>query len=56
MSENKKLSLADAVKQKLAQKQEQAQGKQENGLVKNTKTLKSQMTKKPSNTRRKMGV
>ncbi|WP_199484538.1 hypothetical protein [Peribacillus glennii] len=56
MAENKKISLADAVKQKLAQKQGQAQDKQGNGLVKNTKKLTSQMTKKPSNTRRKMGV
>ncbi|WP_409304286.1 hypothetical protein [Peribacillus sp. SCS-155] len=53
---DKKLSFAEAVKQKLAQKQGSGNGKQDNGLVRKTQPLKNQMTKKPSNTRRKMGV
>ncbi|WP_233569848.1 hypothetical protein [Falsibacillus albus] len=56
MAEKKKVSLAEAMKQKLAEKKGQAQAKHDNGLVKKTQPMKSQMTKKPSNTRRKMGV
>lgn len=57
MSEKKKVSLAEAMKQKLAQKQQQASnGKLENGLVKKTQPLKSQLTKKPNNQRKRMGV
>ncbi len=57
MSENKKLSLADAVKQKLAQKQaETSKDKLETGVVKKTKPLKSQLTKKPNNQRKRTGV
>jgi hypothetical protein len=56
MSEKKKINLAEAMKQKLAQKQQQqAKGKQDKGIVKNTQTLKSQFSKKPGATRRKMG-
>ncbi|MGW6663732.1 hypothetical protein [Peribacillus sp. NPDC055009] len=57
MSENKKLSLADAVKQKLAQKQAGlSKDKLETGVVKKTKQLKSQLTKKPNNQRKRTGV
>ena len=57
MSENKKLSLADAVKQRLAQKQAiSSQDKLETGVVKKTKQLKSQLTKKPNNQRKRTGV
>jgi len=56
--EQKKISLADAVKQKLAQKkQEQANGsKQKFGPGGNQQTMKSQNTKKVNNQRKKMGV
>ncbi|KEF39046.1 hypothetical protein M670_01432 [Schinkia azotoformans MEV2011] len=57
MSEKKKIGLAEAIKQKLAQKQQQTNnGKLENGLVKKTQPLKSQLTKKPNNQRKRMGV
>jgi hypothetical protein len=57
MSEKKKVSLAEAMKQKLAQKQQQtSNGKLENGIVKKTQPLKSQLTKKPNNQRKRMGV
>lgn len=53
----KKVSLQEAMKQMLAnKKQGQATGKAGNGLVKNTKTMKSQQTKKPNNQRRRTGV
>lgn len=57
MSEKKKISLAEAMKQKLAQKQQQADNsKFENGIVKKTKPLQSQLTKKPNNQRKRTGV
>ena len=57
MTEKKKVSLAEAMKQKLAQKQQQTNnGKLENGIVKKTQPLKSQLTKKPNNQRKRMGV
>ncbi len=57
MTEKKKISLAEAMKQKLAQKQQQTNnGKLENGIVKKTQPLKSQLTKKPNNQRKRMGV
>lgn len=56
MSEKKKVSLAEAMKQRLAQKQEeQANNKQGKGMGHQKHSLKSQVSKKPSNTRRKMG-
>ncbi|MEL3971996.1 hypothetical protein AAEO50_06880 [Rossellomorea oryzaecorticis] len=56
MTEKKKISLQEAMKQQLAKKKEaQAGGKQAtNGLASNQR-MQSQQTKKPSNTRRKMG-
>jgi len=56
--EPKKISLADAVKQKLAQKkQEQAQAKsQQKHHSGSGPVMKSQHTKKPNNQRKKMGV
>ncbi|WP_274649087.1 hypothetical protein [Paenibacillus humicola] len=56
--ETKKISLAEAVKQKLAQKkQAQAEGKQQKfSPGGNQQTLKSQNTKKVNNQRKKMGV
>ncbi|MFC5649345.1 hypothetical protein ACFPYJ_09415 [Paenibacillus solisilvae] len=56
--EPKKISLAEAVKQKLAQKKlDQAQGgKQKHGPGGNQQTMKSQNTKKVNNQRKKMGV
>jgi hypothetical protein len=58
MSENKKMSLAEAVKQKLAQKQagNTNQATKENGVVKTAKPLKNQLTKKPNNQRKRTGV
>ncbi|GLI85563.1 hypothetical protein FZC83_06700 [Rossellomorea marisflavi] len=54
--EPKKISLQEAMKQQLAKKKEaQSSGKQgKNGLASNQR-MQSQQTKKPSNTRRKMG-
>lgn len=52
----KKVSLQEAMKQRLAEKK---QAQQSNNQLKgntSTKKLKSQQTKKTSNTRRKMGV
>jgi len=57
VQEPKKVSLAEAVKQKLAQKkQEQNAGKQKFGPGGNQPVLKSQNTKKVNNQRKKMGV
>jgi hypothetical protein len=59
MSEEiKKVSLADAVKQKLAQqKQAQSQGNKQGGFNGNQpKALKTQSTKKINNQRKRMGV
>lgn len=53
----KKISLQEAMKQQLENKKAQSsanKGKMNGDL--STKKLKSQQTKKPSNTRRKMGV
>ncbi|WP_199880509.1 hypothetical protein [Bacillus massiliglaciei] len=57
MSEPKKMTLAEAVKQKLAsQKAGAAQSQKETGVVKKTKPLKNQLTKKPNNQRKRTGV
>ncbi|WP_180994304.1 hypothetical protein [Bacillus sp. Marseille-P3661] len=57
MSEKKKINLAEAMKQKLAQKQQdQVAGQKGKGLVKKTQPLTSQLTKKPNNQRKRMGV
>lgn len=56
-NEKKKLSLQELVKQQLEAKKNNAAGNK--GNVKgdtSTKKMKSQQTKKTSNTRRKMGV
>lgn len=53
----KKISLQEAMKQQLENKKAQSsnsKGKMNANL--STKKMKSQQTKKPSNTRRKMGV
>ncbi|WEG14793.1 hypothetical protein PU629_10770 [Pullulanibacillus sp. KACC 23026] len=56
MSEKKKVNLAEAMKQKLAEKkQQQTQGKNGTGFGNQKQTMKSQQFKKVSNTRRKMG-
>ncbi|WP_316570231.1 hypothetical protein [Neobacillus sp. YIM B06451] len=55
-TEKKKISLQEAMKQQLANKKNQAAAAKGNGATDtSTKKMKSQMTKKPSNTRRKMG-
>ncbi|WP_456272194.1 hypothetical protein [Bacillus sp. AK031] len=55
-TDKKKISLAQAMKDKLAQqKQNQAQGKQK-AMVKSTQPLKSQLTKKPNNQKKRTGV
>ncbi|WP_168413051.1 hypothetical protein [Bacillus salacetis] len=55
-SEKKKISLAQAMKDKLAQqKQQQPNGKQ-NRLVKSTQPLKNQLTKKPNNQKKRTGI
>ncbi|SDX75077.1 hypothetical protein [Paenibacillus sp. CF384] len=57
--EPKKISLAEAMKQKLAQKkqdQANANNKQKHGPGGNQQTMKSQNHKKVNNQRKKMGV
>ncbi|MBM7703410.1 hypothetical protein [Metabacillus iocasae] len=54
-TEKKKISLQEAMKQKLASKQ-QNQASNQHGLVKSTQQLKSQQTKKTNNQRKRMGV
>ncbi|AJY74386.1 hypothetical protein [Paenibacillus beijingensis] len=56
--EPRKVSLAEAVKRKLEQKkQQQAVGRNSVGHHDTgTKAMKSQMTKKPNNQRKRMGV
>ena len=55
--EPRKMSLAEAVKRKLEQSKQQAGGKQGQGFAGNSpKAMKSQMTKKPNNQRKRMGV
>ena len=54
---SKKVSLQEAIKQKLAVKKEATKStNQVNGPVKKTKELQSQLTKKPNNQRKRMGV
>ena len=54
---SKKVSLQEAIKQKLASKnQVNKTGNHANGPVKKTKELQSQLTKKPNNQRKRMGV
>ncbi len=53
----KKISLQEAMKQQLENKKKQSDsGKGKMNADLSTKKMKSQQTKKPSNTRRKMGV
>lgn len=53
----KKISLQEAVKRQLEAKKNQSSGKQADSKASfETKKMKSQQTKKVSNTRRKMGV
>ncbi|WP_179295374.1 hypothetical protein [Bacillus sp. FJAT-45350] len=55
-TEKKKVSLQEAIKQKLAEKkQAQAAGKA-NGWVSSNQTMKSQQTKKSNNQRKRRGV
>ena len=55
--ERKKVSLQELVKQQLANKKAaQANGKKVTNALGTNQKAKSQQTKKPSNTRRKMGV
>lgn len=54
--ERKKISLKEAMAQKLAsKKQEQASGKHSSNSGNNNTNVKSQLTKKPNNQRRKLG-
>ncbi|MEH7121219.1 hypothetical protein V7128_28025 [Neobacillus vireti] len=53
----KKVSLQELMKQQLANKKNQSSsGKGKGNGSQATQKMKSQQTKKPSNTRRKMGV
>lgn len=53
----KKISLQEAMKQQLANKTQQAQGgKSTLSGNQKTKKMKSQLTKKPNNQRKRMGV
>ncbi|MGF2614940.1 hypothetical protein ACQUWN_04930 [Rossellomorea aquimaris] len=54
-TEKKKISLAQAMKEKLAQKKQQS-GSNPSRLVKSTQPLKSQLTKKPNNQKKRTGV
>ncbi|MBN6187238.1 hypothetical protein JQN58_09655 [Aneurinibacillus sp. BA2021] len=56
-SARKKISLQEAIKQKLAQKKlEQSNTKHAGSHTKTTQKLKSQQTKKPNNQRKRTGV
>jgi hypothetical protein len=56
-TEKKKISLQELMKQQLENKKNQnAGGKGKASADLSAKKMKSQQTKKPSNTRRKMGV
>ncbi|MEH7222292.1 hypothetical protein V7112_00650 [Bacillus sp. JJ1566] len=56
-AQKKKISLQEAMKQQLEKKKAQSSaGKGKTNTDLSTKKLKSQQTKKTSNTRRKMGV
>ena len=56
MDEKKKVNLAEAMRQRLEQKKaEQAQDKQDKKFSQKNQTMKSQLHKKASTTRRKMG-
>lgn len=56
-SEKKKISLQDAIKQKLASKSHnQSNGRKSNQLLNTTPVMKSQQTKKINNQRKRMGV
>jgi hypothetical protein len=53
----KKISLQEAMKQQLEAKKNKASANNLNSnLSQSTQKMRSQQTKKPSNTRRKMGV
>lgn len=53
----KKMSLQEAIKQKLAsQKQKQTHSGLATGPVTKTQKMKSQLTKKPNNQRKRTGV
>ncbi|MCH1626474.1 hypothetical protein [Fredinandcohnia quinoae] len=55
-NDKKKVSLQDLVKQQLAnKKQNQTNGSKAGNLKGTNQRMQSQQTKKPSNTRRKMG-
>lgn len=56
-AEKPKISLQEAIRRKLAEKK-QAQAKANNPVNQKAKnqTMKSQLTKKPNNQRRRMGV
>lgn len=55
--EKKKMSLEEAIKQKLAsKKQNQTAGKAGSNPVKMTQSMKSQQTKKRNNQRKRTGV
>ncbi|MFC3883598.1 hypothetical protein ACFOU2_08780 [Bacillus songklensis] len=56
-SERKKVSLEEAIRQKLAsKKQNQSTGRCAASPVKTTQTMKSQQTKKRNNQRKRTGV
>ncbi|WP_199860666.1 hypothetical protein [Oceanobacillus damuensis] len=56
MSSDKKLSTREIVQQQLERKrQAQASNKNTSNVNSSTKRMQSQQTKRPSNTRRKMG-
>lgn len=54
--EKKKVSLQDLVQQKLNAKKQQQSGVGVTSKPVQTQGMRSQLSKKPSNTRRKMGV
>ncbi|PHA00746.1 hypothetical protein COE51_05385 [Bacillus pseudomycoides] len=57
MSENKKISLADLMREQLAKKKQgNANGSNAKNQSQATKKLQNQQTKKPNNQRRRTGV
>lgn len=58
MTESKKISLAEAMKQKLAEKKQAQANQNTKGkhLAAGNQTMKSQLTKKPNNQKKRTGV
>jgi hypothetical protein len=55
-TDKKKINLAQAMKEKLAQQKQQSGENKLKGIVKSTQPLKNQLTKKPNNQKKRTGI